>query len=196
MYRNNDLSAAFARAQLQRLDTFIADARTLSEAVTAELRGTRGLILPVESDECRSNWYNYLIRIDPAACGYTGLGEELREAVLKAMQAEGAPVGVWQRRILPEMGAIRARDAYGNGYPWTAGRAGVDYHPSQFPEALRHVNTYFILGCLRTPNAVETARLVAQAIRKVMENLGELDIAAVAKTADRSLYERGWRQQR
>ncbi|MBM4032494.1 MAG: DegT/DnrJ/EryC1/StrS family aminotransferase [Planctomycetes bacterium] len=196
MYRNNELSAAFARAQLKRLDQFIADARTLSEAVTGELRGTRGLILPVESDECRSNWYNYLLRIDPAACGYQGLPDELREAVLKAMQAEGAPVGVWQRRILPEMGVIRARDAYGGGYPWSAGRAGVDYHPSQFPEALRHVNTYFILGCLRTPNTVETARLVARAIRKVMENLGELDVAAVAKTADRSLYERGWRQQR
>ena len=43
---------------------------------------------------------------------------------------------------------------------------------------------------------METARLVAQAIRKVMENLDELDIDAVARTADRSLYERGWKQQR
>lgn len=196
MYRNNDLSAAFARAQLKRLDQYIADARTLAQAVTTELRGTPGLILPSETEECRSNWYNYLIRIDPTACGYEGEPEELREAVLKAIQAEGAPAGVWQRRILPEMGVIRARNAYGNGYPWTAGRPGVDYHPSQFPQALRHVNSYFILGCLRTPNTPEAARLVAQAIRKVMENLGELDIPAVAKTADRSLYERGWRQQR
>lgn len=196
MYRNNELSAAFARAQLQRLDQYIADARAMAQAVTEELRGTRGLILPVESEECRSNWYNYLIRLDAAACGYAGEPEELREAVLKAVQAEGAPVGVWQRRILPEMGAIRARDAYGNGFPWSAGRAGVDYHPSLFPEALRHVNSYFILGCLRTPNTPDTARLVARAIRKVMENLPELDVAAVARTADRSLYERGWRQQR
>jgi dTDP-4-amino-4,6-dideoxygalactose transaminase len=196
MYRNSELPAAFARAQLKRLDQYIADARMLSEAVTEELRGTRGLILPIEDEECRSNWYNYLIRVDAAACGYKGAPEELREAVVKACQAEGAPVGVWQRRILPEMGVIRARDAYGNGYPWSAGRRGVHYHPSQFPEALRHANSYFVLGCLRTPNTVETARLVAQAIRKVMENLDELDIDAVARTADRSLYERGWKQQR
>jgi len=196
MYRNSELPAAFARAQLKRLDSFIADARTLSETVTAQLRGTPGLILPVEDDECRSNWYNYLVRLDAAACGYQGPVEELREAVVKACQAEGAPVGVWQRRILPEMGVIRARNAFGNGYPWSAGRAGVDYHPSQFPEALRHVNSYFVLGCLRTPNTPATARLIAQAIRKVMENLRELDVDTVAKTADRSLYERGWRQQR
>ena len=196
MYRNSELGAAFARAQLKRLDEYIADARTLCGAVTEELRGTPGLILPVEDDECRSNWYNYLIRVDAEACGYRGAPEELREAVVRACQAEGAPVGVWQRRILPEMGCIRARDAFGSGYPWSAGRPGVDYHPSQFPESLRHVNTYFVLGCLRTPNTVETARLVAQAIRKVMEYLGELDIDAVARTADRSLYERGWKQQR
>jgi len=196
MYRNSDLAAAFARAQLQRLDRFIADARALSEAVTDELRGTPGLILPIETEECRSNGYNYNVRIDPAACPYGGQPDELREAIVKACQAEGAPVGVWQRRILPEMGVIRARDAYGNGYPWSAGRPGVVYHPSQFPESLRHVNTYFVLGCLRTPNTVETARQVARAIRKVMEHLGELDIDAVARTADRSLYERGWKQQR
>ena len=218
MYRNNELAAALARAQLKRLDTYIADARALSAAVTDELRGLPGLILPIEADECRANGYNYLIRIDPAAFAYRGQPDELREALVKAIAAEGAPVGVWQRRILPEMGVIRARDAYGNGYPWTAGRVvqasslqgpsrqagclphdqldGVDYHPSQFPESLRHVNTYFVLGCLRTPNTVETARLVAQAIRKVMENLGELDIDRVAQTADRSLYERGWKQQR
>jgi len=267
MYRNNELAAALARAQLKRLDTYIADARALSAAVTDELRSVPGLILPVEDDERRANGYNYLIRIDPAAFAYRGQPDELREALVKAISAEGAPVGVWQRRILPEMGVIRARDAYGNGYPWTAGPAGLDpsrgfqsrgrvdapdpsrglpdpsrgleargrvtaesdpsrgfqsrgkvsaesdpsrgfqprgrvsaesdpYHPSHFPESLRHVNTYFVLGCLRTPNTVETARLLGQAIRKVVEHVGELDIDAVARTADRSLYERGWQQQR
>jgi len=196
MYRNSDLAAAFARAQLRRLDKFLADARALSEAVTEELRDTPGLILPCEDDECRSSWYNYVIRIDAKACGYEGPVEELREALVRAIAAEGVPVSVWQRRILPEMGVIRARDAFGNGYPWSAGRPGVDYHPAQFPEALRHVNSYFVLGCLRTPNTPETARLLGRAIRKVMENLGELDVEAVAGAADRSLYERGWKQQR
>jgi len=196
MYRNSDLAAAFARAQLRRLDQFIADARVLAQAVTDELDGSPALILPVEDDVCRSNAYNYLIRIDPAACPYDGPPQELREAVVKALQAEGVPVSVWQRRILPEMGCVRARNAYGRGYPWSAGRPEVDYHPSQFPEALRHVDSYFVLGCLRTPNTPATARLIGQAIRKVMDNLDQLDVDAVAQTADRSLYERGWKQQR
>jgi len=196
MYRNSDLPAAFARAQLRRLDRFIADARAMAEAVTEELTGTAGLILPVEDDECRSNWYNYLIRIDARACAYNGPAEELREAIFKAVEAEGVGVSTWQRRILPEMGVIRARDAFGNGYPWSAGRPDVDYHPNQFPESLRHVNTYFVLGNLRTPNTPDTARSIGKAIRKVMENLDELDVDAVARTSDRSLYERGWKQQR
>jgi len=196
MYRNNELTAAFARAQLQRLDQYVEDARALSAYVTEELQGTPGLILPAEDEECRTNAYNYLIRVDQKALGYEGRRDELREVIVKAASAEGAPVAVWQRRILPELGVIRARDAFGNGYPWTAGRPDVDYHPSQFPVALRHVDTYFVLGCLRTPNTPETARLLGRAIRKVVENLDELDIEAVSKTCDRSLYERGWKQQR
>jgi len=196
MYRNSDLPAAFARAQLRGLDKYVEDARTLCECVTDELRDARGLILPVERDECRSNWYNYLVRLDSKGCGYDGPRTELREAVVKALEAEGVPAMVWQRRILPEMGAIRARNAFGNGYPWSAGRPEVDYHPSQYPDALRHVDTYFIVGGLRSPNTPEAARQLGQAVRKVVDNLGELDVEAVAKICDRSLYERGWQQQR
>jgi len=197
MYRNSELPAAFARAQLRHLDEYVRDARAMTEAVTGELAGTKGLILPVwDTADMSPNGYNYVCRLDAKACGYSGPVEELREAVVKAIQAEGVSVMVWQRRILPEMGVVRARDAFGNGYPWTAGRPDIDYHPGRFPEALRHVNAYFVLGCLRTPNSAGEARLVGQAIRKVMENLSELDVDAVAKTADRSLYERGWKQQR
>ncbi|PIU93452.1 MAG: glutamine--scyllo-inositol aminotransferase [Armatimonadetes bacterium CG_4_10_14_3_um_filter_66_18] len=195
-YRNSDLIAGLARTQLKRLDEYIADARELFHCVTGELEGTPGLILPLETGDCRTNAYNYLVRLDPAGCGYDGPPQELREAVVKAVTAEGVPALVWQRRILPEMGAIRARDAFGNGYPWAGGRPEVDYHPSQFPEALRHVDNYFIIGGLRTPNTPKTGRLIGQAVRKVMTNLDQLDIEAVAKTCDRSLYERGWAQQR
>lgn len=196
MYRNNELVSAWARVQLTRLDRYIADARELFQCVTEELTGTPGLILPVEPGGRQTNAYNYLVRLDPDGCGYDGPPQELRETVVKAVTAEGVPALVWQRRILPEMGVIRARDAFGNGYPWAAGRPEVDYHPAQFPEALRHVDTYFIIGGLRTPNTPETARRIGRAVRKVVTNLDQLDIEAVAATCDRSLYERGWTQQR
>lgn len=195
MCRNNELCAAYGRAQLTRLDEYIADARSLTDALTAGLEGTPGLILPHEPEGCRSNCYNYVVRVDAEALGYDGPVEVLREAVVQAFHAEHAPTGIWQRRILPELGAIRARNAYGRGYPWAIeGTREIDYHPSQFPAALRHVDSYIVIGGLRTPNTTEVVGKMAAAVRRVLENIGELDIEGVAEKADKSFYERGWRQ--
>ena len=49
-------------------------------------------------------------------------------------------------------------------------------------------------GTMGMPTA--TVRLVGQAVRKVLENYAELDVRDVAAKADKSLYERGWAQQR
>jgi hypothetical protein len=99
---------------------------------------------------------------------------------------------VWQRRILPEMAAVAAKNAFGNGAPWSLSSSAVSYDPAQFPVALYHSGSYFIIGDLRLPNPEETARKIAGAVRKVFENVGDLDIDRLAKDADVSLYERGW----
>src|SRR5690242_12066915 len=48
MYRNNDLTAAFGRAQLTRLTDYIATQRENAASLIESLRGTKGLILPTE----------------------------------------------------------------------------------------------------------------------------------------------------
>jgi hypothetical protein len=151
------------------------------------------LILPREPEWGRENGYNFLCRVDPAAVGYKGPVNVLREAVVSALQKEGAPVMVWQRRILPEMAAIRAKNAYGNGSPWRESGSTVEYDPAQFPAALYHSASYFIIGDLRYPNTTSSARLIAGAVRKVFENLDQLDIDEIARHADVSIYERGWK---
>ena len=101
---------------------------------------------------------------------------------------------MWQRRILPEMAAIAARNAYGNGSPWREHDSSVDYDASQFPAALYHSASYFIIGNLRRPNTDELAHACVAAVRKLWDNIEELDIEALAKNADVSIYERGWKK--
>jgi dTDP-4-amino-4,6-dideoxygalactose transaminase len=194
MVRYNELCAAYARAQLRQLDDGIAFARGCFRILRDGLQDLPGLVLPVEPEWAQENGYNFVFHVDPEAIGYDGPVNFFREAVVNALQAEGVPASVWQRRILPEFTAIAAKNAYGNGSPWRENRSDVNYDPAQFPNALYHSASYFIVGGLRRPNDEALAHQIVAAIRKVWDNLDELDIDELAKNADVSIYERGWQK--
>jgi len=184
MYRTSDLAAAFARAQLTRLDRLIARTRQLVAAADAILRGTPGLILPVTPDSCVPNGYNYTLRLDPPALSWHDSPRRFRDAFVRAVRAEGAQVGMWQTWLLPEMTVFQAKNGYGRGCPWNCPSARpVNYDPAQFPQAKRHVDTYFILTGLRPPMTLASARRTARAVRKVIENIRELDVDKILAPA-------------
>lgn len=194
MYRCNELCAAYARAQLTRLHQYIAHARTLFAILRKGLANVPGLVLPVEPEGTMENAYNFVCHVEPKAVGYSGPINFFREAIVSALGAEGVPAGVWQRRILPEMAAIAARNAYGRGSPWREWNSKVSYDPRQFPAALHHSDSYFIIGGLRVPNTEQAAQLIVQGVKKVFENVQSLNIDELARRADKSLYERGWQR--
>lgn len=179
MYRNNDLTAAFGRAQLTRLDTYMAALERNALALHEVMLGAPGAILPTVPDGCRPNWYNYVVRLDAAALGFTGAPAALRNAVVDAVNAEGAPACVWQSFILPEMTVFQAQNAYGEGCPWSCPHARPrTYDPADYPAARQHQETHFcVVQPLRYPNTEDTGRLVGRAIRKVLEHAGELQTA-------------------
>ena len=162
MYRGSDLVAAFGRAQLARLDGYLAAQRDNAALLLAELNDMPGLILPTEPEGYAHNWYNFTSRI----------------AVMKALQAEGVPVGVWQRFILPAMTVFRAQNAYGRGCPWACPLTEpVTYDPARFPAAQRHCETHFGMTTpLRAPNGKRAVKAVARAFRKVFAQLDKLDV--------------------
>lgn len=194
MYRYNDLCAAYARAQLTRLDESVAHSRKLFSLLRSGLQGLPGLVLPQEPPWGKENAYNFVCHVEPKAVGYSGPVNMFREAVVSALQAEGVPASVWQRRILPEMSAVAARNAFGHGSPWSEHGSKVSYDPAQYPVALRHSDTYFIIGGLRLPNTEELAERIVEAVRKVFSQLGALEVGALAKNADVGFYERGWQK--
>jgi len=178
MYRGSDLSAAFGRAQLKKMDGYWATLRENGAILNRDLQGIKGLILPTEPARHTHNWYNYCCRIDFDAIGWTGDKVRMRNAVVKALKAEGVPATVWQQFILPAMTVFQARNAYGGGFPWSIPGAdeGVDYDPARYPVAQRHCDSYFALVmALRAPNGPDVAAKVAAGIRKVFENIGQID---------------------
>jgi dTDP-4-amino-4,6-dideoxygalactose transaminase len=183
MYRNNDLTAAFGRSQLAKLDGFLATQRANGALLNSELKGIKGLILPTEPKDHSHNWYNYTSRIDFKAIGVTGDKSLFRDAVMAAIQAEGAPIGVWQKFILPAMTVFRAKNAYGKGCPWHCqGNDDISYDPAKFPVAQLHTDTHFGMTVpLRAPQGADAVKYTAAAFRKVFEAIGEIDPAKVFK---------------
>lgn len=182
MYRNNDLTAAFGRAQLTKLNEYLAIQEKNAHVLKKKLEGTPGLILPVVPEGHKHNWYNFVCRIDSKACGYQGNPRKFRDVIVKAIKAEGAPILIWQEFILPTMTVFQAKNAYGKGTPWSYHSRSVSYDPSEYPIAQRHCDTYFaIQQPLRAPNDERVARLVGIAIKKIFDNLNSLDIEKIAE---------------
>ena len=184
MYRNNEITAAFARAQLAKYDGYFATLRANGNHLKENLKGIRGLLLPYEPEECVHNWYNFNLRLDFEALGVTGNKVEFRDAVCAAIRAEGVTCSVWQRFILPEMTVFRAKNAYGNGFPWSIPGAdeGVDYTPENYPNALRYSKCHMsIVQTLRAPNGLDIAAKVVESVKKVFDNIDKIDPDEILK---------------
>ncbi len=177
MYRNNDLTAAFGRAQLTKLDHYLAVQKANARLLTEHLRDVPGLILPAEPKHHEHCWYNYTMRFDMKALGHERDAKVFRDKIIQAMHAEGVQTGVWQNFILPAMTVFQAKNAYGKGCPWSCPHAQpVDYSVHQYPMAQKHCDAHTgMTSPLRAPNGPDAVALTAKGIRKVMENLNQLD---------------------
>jgi perosamine synthetase len=187
MYRNNDLTAAFGRAQLTKLDRHLAWQRENGGLLLEELRDVPNLILPAVPEGHNHTWYNFILRFDVEALGHARDARAFRDRIVRALQAEGVDTGIWQTFILPAMTVFQAQNAYGKGCPWSCLHlhevvsparyaAPVRYAPEDYPVAQRHCDTHTcILTPLRCPNTPETVKRTALGIRKVMENIRQLE---------------------
>lgn len=176
MYRNNDLTAAFGRAQLTKLDWYLEKIKENAQVFRQALEGTPYLILPTVPEGCEHNWYNFTLRFDMEALGHAHDAAAFRDRLLAALRAEGVETGVWQSFILPAMTVFQAMNGYGQGCPWSCPhQEPVDYSLAQYPAAQRHCDSHTgLTNPLRPPNGPEVAELTAAGIRKVLERVHEV----------------------
>jgi perosamine synthetase len=176
MYRSTDLTAAYARGQLSRLDGYLRQIKANALCLQEGLAGTPNLILPGVPEGYGHNYYNYTIRFDMQALGHAHDAAKFRDKLVKALRAEGADTGVWQGWPVPQMTAIAAKNAYGRGCPWSCQKSQVDYSLDQFPMAIRHCDWHTGMTMpLRPPNGPEVAKAVAAAWRKVMAHVDQVE---------------------
>ena len=176
MYRNQELPAAHARAQLLHLndanDVRIANA----EYLTAELSKIPGIIPPFCPDYAKHVYFMYNVNFDAKAAGVNCDDRTFRIAVEKALYKEGVLVGQWQTLPVPAQDLFQSKLGYGGtGHPWTYNeqKYGIKYNYdlSQFPVASKLCDTYTVFHGVHAPNGKELMDKIIAAVKKVWANL-------------------------
>ncbi|MDH4137722.1 MAG: DegT/DnrJ/EryC1/StrS family aminotransferase [Anaerolineae bacterium] len=198
MYRNQELPAALARAQLMHLDernnTRIANANFL----TQELSKISGVIPPYCPPEYKHVYFFYNVRFDPEAAGVDCEPRRFRIAVEKALYKEGVLVGQWQTMAVPAQDIFQSKLGYGgSSYPWAVNEAKdikYEYKADDYPVTKQLCDTYTIVHGIHAPNGIELMKKFVEAFHKVFDNLGQaLDHAddAIYPGPDGKLYGAG-----
>jgi perosamine synthetase len=175
-YRNQELSSAFARSQLRRLDAYNETAQRNAAVLAEGLSRLNGITPPYVPDDCTSVFHKYRVLIDPDGLGFEGPATELRDRLVRALRAEGVEAVLWQAQPLPAYPAFR-KAAY---VPWQPGRDGeplADWDPSEYPTAVRVLESSLILCSEQSPLFVQEASLMERyvdAFEKVLANLDEV----------------------
>ncbi len=176
MYRSSELVASFARAQLAKLDGYIARIAQNAICLHELLADCPHLIRPYVPEDTVMNWYNYTVRFDMEALGHADNPAAFRNKIVDALRAEGVQTGVWQGWPVPKMTVFQAKNGYGKGCPWACQTASKpDYRLSSFPVAQKHADCHTGMTFpLRPPNGTELVRYVAEAFHRVLANADQL----------------------
>ena len=100
-YRTNELSAAVARAQLRHLEHWNASALANAELLTRRLRELPGVTPPEVPADRVPAFHKYRVQLDATKMGVDAPAVAVRDAVLRALRAEGCEVVLWQTRPVP-----------------------------------------------------------------------------------------------
>jgi perosamine synthetase len=198
MYRNQELPAALARAQLLHLDEYnevrIANANYLS----AQLGQIPGVIPPYCPPGCKHVYFMYNVRFDPEAAGVDCPPRRFRIAVEKALYKEGMLVGQWQTMPVPAQDIFQSKLGYGGSHhPWAINEAKditYDYNVDDYPVAKQLCDTYTIVHGIHAPNGIDLMERFVEAFHKVFDHLDQaLDHAddAIYPGPDGKLYGAG-----
>jgi dTDP-4-amino-4,6-dideoxygalactose transaminase len=185
MYRGNEMMAAFARVQLAKLPERTARAQSSAERLSRALAELPGVIPPRAQAGRTSVHHKYRVHLDPERAGVKVSPERLRDAVGRALRAEGLEVVQWQSVPLPAQTVFRLRDVAG-GFP-RAREGGTDlaknYDPSRYPQTSKLLAGSLVLFSQSCPLIAQTDEMVdryAQAFARVWQHRSTLADLAVS----------------
>jgi len=180
-YRTQELTCAFARSQLRRLDEYNAHARTNGEALSRRLAGVEGIEAPYVPPDCDPIFHKYRLRLRPEDLDLPLRGPAFRDLVQRALLAEGVDAVLWLQEPLPAHPIFQRREGFGGGYPWTIAHAGYRYNADEFVVTRQLLDNSLVICSEQYPIYCQPAKLIEQyadAITKVVSERGALLEAA------------------
>jgi perosamine synthetase len=173
-YRPVEMTCAFVRSQLKRLDEYNRLRIENVNFLNRELGKIKGIITPHESSDRKNVYHIYRVKLDPEKAGYTEIdSEDFRWAVQNALFAEGVPVMEWHSFPVPGQKIFQNLDAYGKGCPWSCGHArpGVRYDVNDYPETQKMFASSFVLYTIYGSNGLDLMERYVEAFHKVFDQL-------------------------
>lgn len=170
MFRGNEMMAAFALAQFEKLPARTAAAQANAKRLAAALEEVPGARAQRIPDDRESVHHKFRVHLDPAALGIDLAPRDFRDVVRKALTAEGANAVLWQDHTLPEHPLFKGLEGFGRGWPFNLGEP-PNYDLAQFPNARRLLDTSLVLFSQTRPliaQSTETVDRYADALRKVL----------------------------
>jgi perosamine synthetase len=180
MYRGNEMMAAFGRSQLARLRERTARCQRNAERLSRALSELPGVTPPAVPEGRTSVHHKFRVRLSPERAGLDVSPGALREAITRALQAEGVEVVRWQTDVLPAHPVFRAREGFGDGWPWSTDREtdfATLYDPARFPRARALLESSLVLfsqSCPLIAQTDETVDRYADAFRRVWQARSEV----------------------
>ena len=100
-YRTSELAAALARTQLRRLERWNENALASAELLSRRLRELPGVTPPEVPADRVPAFHKYRVQLDASKMGVDAPPAKVRDAMLRALRAEGCEVVLWQTQPVP-----------------------------------------------------------------------------------------------
>ncbi|MFW6137679.1 MAG: DegT/DnrJ/EryC1/StrS family aminotransferase [Spirochaetota bacterium] len=174
MYRNQELPAALARSQLERLDEYNTIRIHNCSYLSKHLNEIQGVHTPFVPEGCKHVYWMYIVEFYPEEVDIDMSPSELRVGVEKALFAEGVQVGQWQTMPVPAQDLFQTKMGFGgSGYPWSYTPRGkkMVYRGEDYPNAMDLCRRYTCVVGIHPPNSLELMEKYVHAFRKVFDNL-------------------------
>jgi dTDP-4-amino-4,6-dideoxygalactose transaminase len=172
-YRSNELSAAFARSQLRRLDEYTAIAQRNGRFLNQALGALPGLTPPVEPPDRTSVFHKYRVRFDVNRLGVDMPPTEFRGRLMAALRAEGVDAVLWHTDPVTSFPVLQTHEGFGRGYPWSLAPGSGKVNPSDYHHASDLLDSSLIVCDEVHPIMIQPLELMeayAAAFAKVLRN--------------------------
>ena len=166
-YRLNELTAAVAVAQLEKLQTSVSNRRRAADWMHDMIVDIPGIQLPTIADSDEHSWWKYCVNVDPdvIAGGTVALAQKLKEhGVFSAPRYIQKPAFQCQ--------VIKEQRTFGDSrWPFSLASAeAVDYAPEKFPGTFKALAQILVLPWNEAYDESHVA-YVANAIRSCVDTL-------------------------